>query len=167
MGAVSDALLPTLALSVRQPWAWAIIHDRKDVENRTAFSVSKGNMRPATICIHAGKGMTQDEYADGVETMAQIGVTCPPAAELVRGGIIGVVDVTAIVKASPSPWFFGPRGLVLRNARPCAFVAAAGALGYFPWRPSGGEAEPALPWMLRSRAPAVASARAPESDLFG
>lgn len=27
--------LPELALSVRQPWAWAIIHAGKDIENRS------------------------------------------------------------------------------------------------------------------------------------
>ncbi len=26
---------PMLALSIRQPWAWAIIHAGKDVENRS------------------------------------------------------------------------------------------------------------------------------------
>ncbi|WP_409188395.1 hypothetical protein [Bradyrhizobium sp. RDM4] len=31
--------LPEFALSVRQPWAWAIIHGGKDVENRSAPAV--------------------------------------------------------------------------------------------------------------------------------
>lgn len=34
--------IPHLALSVRQPWAWAIIHAGKDIENRTWQAVNHG-----------------------------------------------------------------------------------------------------------------------------
>jgi len=37
-------------LSVRQPWAWAIIHGGKDVENRNWYTKFRG-----TLAIHAGK----------------------------------------------------------------------------------------------------------------
>lgn len=60
--------------------------------------------------------------------MASIGVTCPVPADLLRGGIIGSVVVVDVVKESSSPWFFGPRGLVLVERRPCPFVPAVGAL---------------------------------------
>ena len=36
-GLLMPSTLPTLALSVRQPWAWAILHARKDRENRSYF----------------------------------------------------------------------------------------------------------------------------------
>ena len=37
---------PSVALSVRQPWAWAIIHGGKDVENRTKYAITLGGMKP-------------------------------------------------------------------------------------------------------------------------
>ena len=37
-------------LSVRQPWAWAIIHGGKDVENRNWDTKFRGR-----LAIHAGK----------------------------------------------------------------------------------------------------------------
>ncbi|MCK1684282.1 hypothetical protein IVA87_34075 [Bradyrhizobium sp. 147] len=132
--------LPAAALSVRQPWAWAIIFASKDIENRSQAAIQHG-MRCQRIAIHAAKGMTQSEYDDAARFMLEdIGIRCPPAAELARGGIIGSVDVVAIVRESDSPWFFGPRGLVLRNPAPCAFIPAVGALGYFAWR----EADPSI-----------------------
>lgn len=96
--------LPRIALSVRQPWAWAIIHAGKDIENRSAFAVAHG-LTPGRIAIHSAKGMTQDEYRDAADFMSKIGVTCPPSRELVRGAIIGHVTVTSIVKDSDSDWF--------------------------------------------------------------
>ena len=59
--------LPPLALSVRQPWAWAIIHAGKDVENRSWQAVNHGLRRRGRIAIHAAKGLTRDEYDDARE----------------------------------------------------------------------------------------------------
>lgn len=46
--------LPDIAVSVRQPWAWAIIHAGKDIENRSLAAVKHG-MKPGRIAIHAAK----------------------------------------------------------------------------------------------------------------
>ena len=124
----------TKALSVRQPWAWAIIHGGKDIENRSWQAVNYGLKVRGLIAVHASKGMTQAEYYEAAEFMAGIGITCPPAAELQRGGIIGTVHVDDVVTESNSPWFFGPRGLVLSRPKPCEFVPSVGALGYFNWK---------------------------------
>jgi hypothetical protein len=106
--------------------------------------------------------------------MAALGVTCPPAAELQRGGIVGVARVTSIVKAHPSRWFRGPHGLVLAEQRPVDFVPCDGQLGYFQWRPARDRSEPeaALPWMLPKAARGAAllgapAARISQADLFG
>lgn len=48
---------PAVALSIRQPWAWLIIHGGKDIENRTWPTRFRGR-----VAVHAGKGMTRDEY---------------------------------------------------------------------------------------------------------
>jgi hypothetical protein len=139
--------VPTIALSVRQPWAWAIIHGGKDIENRSAAAVRHG-MKPGRIAIHASKGMTRDEYEDAEAFMSRtLGIAVPPPDQLVRGAIIGAVTVTDIVSASESKWFFGPRGLVLSEAKACDPIPAKGALGYFKWTP-GGEIDPAKPWMM-------------------
>ena len=91
------------ALSIRQPWAWAVIHAGKNIENRSVFSASRMDLRKGrTIAIHAAKGMTRDEYEDAADFMAHIGVDCPPPADLLRGGIIGVARIDGVVKKSMS-----------------------------------------------------------------
>ncbi|MBV6487620.1 MAG: hypothetical protein GHHEDOFH_01567 [Pseudorhodoplanes sp.] len=163
--------LPRLALSVRQPWAWAIIHAGKDIENRSWQAVNHGLRVRGRIAIHAAKGLARCEYEDASEFMASIGVTCPPAADLLRGGIVGSVEVIDVVKDSESQWFFGPRGLVLRNPESCAFIPASGALGYFEWRPADHSIVPApARWMLPKDDPRdprhAAQVVASEPDLF-
>lgn len=148
------AELPIDALSVRQPWAWAIIHAGKDIENRSWQAVNHGLAKRGRVAIHASKGLTREEYAEAFEFMHAIGVTCPPPATLERGGIIGSVEVVDVVTQSDSRWFFGPRGLVLRDPQPCEFIPAIGALGYFRWQRADAAIVPQpARWML----PATAS----------
>lgn len=140
--------LPRLALSVRQPWAWAIIHAGKDIENRSWQAVNHGLRQRGRIAIHAAKGMTRDEYDAAKETIEDNGRICPAAHKLERGGIIGSVEVVDVVADSQSPWFFGPRGLVLRDPIACEFVPAVGQLGYFEWaRADASIIPPPAPWM--------------------
>jgi hypothetical protein len=141
--------LPELALSVRQPWAWAIIHAGKDIENRSWQAVNHGLRQRGRIAIHAAKGMTRDEYQEAREFIDRQGRPCPDAHALFRGGIIGSVEVIDVVSESDSPWFFGPRGLVLSDPKPCRYVPASGQLGYFKWSPGDPSSapEPAR-WML-------------------
>jgi len=160
--------IPSIALSVRQPWAWAIIHAGKDIENRSWQAAKKGGMRGGRIAIHAAKGLTQAEYYWAAEFMQGIGVKCPLPADLQRGGVIGAVDVVGIVSSSSSPWFFGPRGLVLRNPQPCAYVPAVGSLGYFSWLPADPPItpEPAL-WMLPKEAAEPSAPGIEQIEMFG
>jgi len=95
------------ALTVRQPWAWAIVHAGQDVENRSWTN----RYAIGTIAIHAGYGV------DPLEKLPR-GVKKPGENELMRGAIIGVVDVVDIVDRHRSKWFIGPLGWVLRNPRP-------------------------------------------------
>lgn len=140
--------LPKLALSVRQPWAWAIIHAGKNIENRSWQAVNHGLRQRGRIAIHASKGMTRDEYEDARDHINGLGHKCPEAHALKRGGIIGSVDVVDVVSESSSPWFFGPRGLVLQAPEPCEFVPSMGQLGYFEWFPADPSIlPPILPWM--------------------
>jgi len=165
----APADLPPLALSVRQPWAWAIIHAGKDIENRSWQGVNHGLRQRGRVAIHAAKGMTRDEYDEARAFIDGRGYFCPDAHALFRGGIIGSVEVADVVNKSDSPWFFGPRGLVLRDPRPCAFVPSVGALGYFKWQPADRSTVPApARWML-PQAPKLTttiSRLAPEPGLF-
>lgn len=139
-------VLPPVALSVRQPSAWAIIHGGKDVENRSLGSIRAGRMKPGRIAIHAAIGMTRDEYDYLVWRWQRDGVAVPRPDALPRRAIIGSVEVVEIVTRSDSPWFGGEAGLLLRDPVPCDPVPAGGELGYFEWRAGGALADP-LPWM--------------------
>jgi hypothetical protein len=139
-------IVPKIAISVRQPWAWAIVASHKDIENRSTFAVTKAGFDPRPVAIHAAKGMTRDEYEFAFHFMDELGVLCPPPDELVRGAIIGAATITAVVERSDSRWFMGPRGLVLVDRRRVDPIPAIGALGCFEWQPDGTLAEPAR-WM--------------------
>ncbi|MEO0681372.1 MAG: hypothetical protein AAF192_13270 [Pseudomonadota bacterium] len=138
--------LPRLALSVRQPWAWAILHGGKVIENRSAGAIRAGGMVPGPVALHAAAGMTEREYRWGVDRLRRHGVACPRPEDLPRRCIIGRVEVMEIVSASDSEWFGGPMGLVLARPEACAPIPAAGALGYFEWTPGGAPAS-VQPWM--------------------
>ena len=123
----------TLALSVRQPWAWAIIHGGKDVENRSEGALRQIGDRifDRTIVIHAAQTMTRRDYENGVEFMARLGVKCPEPSDLDYGGFIGSARVVDVVSKSKSRWFGGPYGIVLADPKPCRFRPAKGQQGLF------------------------------------
>lgn len=130
--------LPSVALSIRQPWAWAIMHAGKDIENRSWSTTFRGS-----FCIHAARGMTRDEFEDFIATVHDIsithpflpGLTTPAFGELTRGAIVGTAEIVDCVAASASPWFFGRYGFVIRHAAPLAEpISVKGALGFFDWR---------------------------------
>jgi len=116
-------------LSVRQPWAWLILHAGKDIENRTWPTGLRGR-----VLVHASKGMTRDEYDDATDPLwASKGTTIelPPFESLERGGIVGSVEIVDCVWQSDSPWFCGPWGFVLRNPELLPFRPLRGSLGFF------------------------------------
>ena len=119
------------ALSIRQPWAWAILHAGKDIENRTWATSFRG-----PICIHASQGVggwgEWDEALWFIE--AKMGHVPPLRSMITKGGIIGTAEIVNCVAASNSPWFFGPYGFVLRNVQAVDFIPVKGALGFFDWR---------------------------------
>lgn len=158
--------LPRFAISVRQPWAWAITCAGKDIENRSWRSPNPGLNFRGPVCIHAAKGMTKGEYEDASDFMAHIAVGCVLPDALLRGGIIGVAEVVDIVRESSSPWWMGPRGLVLANVRPIPFIPVGGQLGFFEWkRLEGGPDAPAR-WMTRYGDPAEIAYEERTGELF-
>lgn len=143
------------ALTVQQPWAWAIMHGGKTIENRTQNWSYRG-----PLAIHAG-----NRWSDrgGVsELVANAWMRHASMADLARGpmsneldsdafafgAIIGVVDLVDVHPESGccKPWGesayveHGGRGrrrivhLVLENPRPLAEpFPCSGALGL--WTP--------------------------------
>lgn len=127
------------AISIRQPWTWAIVHAGKRVENRCWSTEYRG-----PVMIHAAKGMTADEYEDFAcfyeDLRSGKGLPdLPPAKELARGGLVARANVVGCVPEKDkhllcrgdAPWFFGPFGIILDSVEPIPFIPWRGALGLF------------------------------------
>lgn len=141
-------------LTVRQPWAWAIIHGGKDVENRVRNIA--GDYRGA-VAIHAALGVGSGrEFLANTAAIGRLGNPVPFGLDY--GVIIGVVDLVNVHSASViggcgrmdnhcdehpngcrhhcSPWAMGPapdgwyQHLVLANPRAITEpIPYRGALG--------------------------------------
>lgn len=147
------------ALSIRQPYAWLIVHGIEDVENRSWHTHYRG-----PLLIHASQAVDAEDIRIMRERLAEQGITLPE--ELPRGGIVGVatlVDcierveiswwrrllcrllgkdrVSGCVDQPESIWFEGPYGFILRDARPLPFVPWRGQQKFFdvPEHVFGGE----------------------------
>lgn len=121
---VSLGHLPVFALSIRQPYAEAIVTGIKDIENRTWPVRFRGR-----IFVHAAKAPSWDAF----EYYPELEAVFPASYEYPLGAIVGEVDITDCVELSSSRWFAGPFGFVLRNAvRYDEPVAVSGKLGL--WR---------------------------------
>lgn len=140
-----------MALSIRQPWCFAILHLGKRLENRTWSTRYRG-----PILIHASKAMTRDEY-DEVSFFVQYhypelapagapDLMLPPFDDLDRGGIVGRANLVDCVRSKQAlpfgksrawgdmhivPWWQGPVGFVLDDVQPLPFVPCKGKLGLF------------------------------------
>lgn len=116
------------ALSIRQPWAWLIMHAGKDIENRSWSTNYRG-----WFAIHAASGMTLREYYEARIFVSRIrpDLDFPAFKALDRGGIVGKARITGCVRESESPWFFGPFGFQLNDVVPLPFAPCKGALGFF------------------------------------
>ena len=126
----------TLALSVRQPFAWAIFHAGMDVENRDWPTQQRGR-----VLIHASAIIRQEDYnmlqraCRDPEHWLCSAILCggglPDKEDLARGGIVGEVEIVDCVTEHPSPWFTGPYGFVLQNARMLPFTPLTASLRFF------------------------------------
>jgi len=135
--------LPERALSIRQPWAWAILNAGKRIENRPRRFNYRG-----PICLHAS--LYRPSADDQTWFLSTLDDALDPLIEALwnewtdaqiinfslkhRGGIIGTAEIVDCVETSDDPWFFGPYGLVLENVQPVTFIPVKGALGLFKWR---------------------------------
>lgn len=109
------------ALTLHQPWASAVFHG-KDIENR--------NWPPPRwllgkrLAIHAGKRFKRGEVIELLQRLENWWHGELPAADLLPLGVIlGSVRIADVKTTNPiagndwSPWFVGPFGWVLEDAR--------------------------------------------------
>jgi hypothetical protein len=103
------------ALSIHQPWAWAILHAGKTVENRGWSTNYRG-----PLLIHASKTRSSYDREAKLDWLKVYGVALSRWEDLVTGAIVGVVDLVDCLPASqvsPSRWVEGPVCWVLENPR--------------------------------------------------
>jgi hypothetical protein len=113
-----------VALSMKQPWAFAVLHLGKSVENRKWRSSFRGR-----VVIHASR--TTDD--DGMDYIRAAGFALP--TRLPTGAYIGEVTISDCVPQSEcrSPWAFGPWCYLLEE--PVSYaepIPARGWLGFYP-----------------------------------
>jgi len=113
------------AVSIHQPWAWAILHAGKNVENRTWATRHRG-----PLLIHAARSRASYSRQDAATWPELYGIALPAWEELTTGVILGVVDVVDCVRVGPggalgergeSVWALeGYFGWVVANPQPFA-----------------------------------------------
>lgn len=125
------------ALTVRQPWAWAILHGGKNIENRTVRTSYRG-----PLLIHVStfwKGWELGQDLTVVAKRVVDGVRWPRPDELRASlgmviGMVDLVDCQPATKATLWGWC-GSGGASgcwhwhLANPRPIEPFAAKGRLG--------------------------------------
>lgn len=128
------------ALSLMQPFAWAIFHG-KNVENRSWNTYYRG-----PLLIHASMKFDAAHLQWLKDNQGKLGITLPN--RFYHGAILGVVTLVRVMRKESqepgigehapsigdqqrelehlkeanseyfSPWFFGPYGFVLKDAKP-------------------------------------------------
>ena len=111
------------AVSIHQPWAWAILFAGKNVENRTWRTHHRG-----PLLVHAARSRRSYDQQDAALWPGLYGVELPAWEELTTGAILGVVEVVDCVAIGPggdlgehgtSVWALeGAYGWMLANPRP-------------------------------------------------
>lgn len=146
------AVIP--ALTLRQPWAWAVVHGGKDVENRKTQTKIRG-----VFAVHAGKQCEPEEYRIAVHWMVSRGLVrsaafpdlrpsivslldrwerapiLPPLEELPRGVIVGQSDLFGVLakecENAPAWKMDHLYGYQLRDTKACVHKAVDGMPGWF------------------------------------
>ena len=108
-------------LSIHQPWANAILHLGKNVENRTWSTNYRG-----PLLIHAAKSRGSYDLWTPGSWLDKYQCDLPPWGSLAKGAIVGVVEVVDCIHWLFTPpsmskhyakWGCGPYCWVLRNPR--------------------------------------------------
>lgn len=123
--------MPERALTLKQPWAWLIIHGCKNIENRPWNTRFRGR-----FYVHTSKEHHKVDYDRALQLCNEMGVELPPYGSSVYqcGGIIGAATiVTVLPREDVLAWKFqGQYGFVLGYRQPTNFIPCKGALNF--WR---------------------------------
>lgn len=128
--------MSALALTIRQPWAWAIAAGLKTVENRSWATKYRG-----PLYVHAGAKLDPRELSACSARLraAGLSVTPPPLSSLAAGALIAVVDLVDCGRFCDDPWADRAVGVwhfKLANVRTLPEpIPVRGALGL--WRVQG------------------------------
>ncbi len=109
------------ALTIHQPWAWAIAAGHKRVENRTWSTTYRG-----PLVIHAGN--SRESLSEGLEFLASLDIH--PTEDMVYGACLAVAILSDVVpfndpqralfdesSIATDPFAFGPQCWVLSEVR--------------------------------------------------
>lgn len=107
-------------LTLRQPWAWAIAHAGKRVENRTWRPPR--DARGGLLAIHAGKSLDREglDHLRILDLQGEIPAV-PSPSELTYGAVVAVARLLGTTQSPPGSthpqaiWWQGPIGWVLRD----------------------------------------------------
>lgn len=117
--------MPDRCLTIYPHWAWAIIHGRKRIENRTWRTDYRGR-----LWIHSGRRRTPE--ASDLDLLPDL----PAPDSLVTGAIIGhvsLVDVVPLHEVSGRPFASGPWCWVLESPTPVDPIPCSGQVSL--WTP--------------------------------
>lgn len=131
-------LIKLPVLSIRQPWASAILCGIKDVENRGVRTKIRGR-----FLIHASANTDPDTFSNWIQFIKKRGIYQEAMNALTSfgkpqyGGIIGSVELVDCVGGYSSPWYSGQWAYVLRDPQPLEFLHLRGMPGFFKVPPLG------------------------------
>lgn len=128
---LKEFLSTVRVLSIRQPWARAIVSHKKRVENRSWRTKYRG-----PILIHAGQLRSRRAYEEDLDWLRdKHRANAPDYDHIQSGGIVGVaslVDVRPNGKRPRDTWAQADaEGWHLKNAKSVEFVPMLGRLGLF------------------------------------
>lgn len=129
------------ALSIRQPWAWAIV--RPDLSKKERFEAARKNLIKdvenrdwkyppsyrGQLLIHASKTFDREDLFWITDHFPELGTSIPEKFRI--GGFVGLCRLNDVVTEDDSLWFFGPLGFKLRMPQPIKFIPFKGQLGLF------------------------------------
>jgi hypothetical protein len=112
------------ALSVCQPWAWAIVTGLKKIENRSRPTRHRG---PLVIHASRSRRYLKGDYAGLLPGL-------PPEDQLDFGALLGVVEVVdsvPVAEVEGNPFAIGPWCWLLAKARPIQPIPFKGQVSLF------------------------------------
>lgn len=101
------------AVTIRQPWAWAIANGFKDIENRSWYPCLDPGEE---VAIHAAAAAP--DWDDVRRVTELLGRRSEVPMEFDCGCVVATARFVGAVETSPSKWFRGPVGWALDCVKP-------------------------------------------------